>query len=303
MTRFLDLVRVAAQYVDLSDLVLIEYFFGAAFLRLLRPSGQFVSDVRTASIHPRAPTRFVSDALTRLELKFFRNLCVISEGLKERLGMPAQALVLPLGADPIIGPPKDFSAGLRLLYIGTLTNRRIEATIQGLRMFLDKNHSSGDLSYSIVGDGYGQERAQLTELAARLGLQDRVTLHGYVHHTAIRPHFDSSNVGVSFIPITPYYDHQPPTKTFEYLLAGMPVIATDTAENRRVISQERGVLIEDNAAAFAEGLEVLSSNLTKFDSKAIREQAMAYSWESIIEKSMVPYLERLVRSSSPRDTS
>lgn len=41
--------------------------------------------------------------------------------------------------------------------------------------------------------------------------------------------------------MTEYYDSQPPTKTFEYALSGLYVLATKTRENEKVITNDNGV--------------------------------------------------------------
>ena len=105
---------------------------------------------------------------------------------------------------------------------------------------------------------------------------------GQIPHDKIKPYFDLHNIGVSYIPKTEYFDVQPPTKTFEYLLSGMPVIATDTLENKRVICSKNGVLINDTAEAFYQGLVRIYTDKNNFDSISIRNSSMQYTWYKIV---------------------
>jgi len=50
----------------------------------------------------------------------------------------------------------------------------------------------------------------------------------------------------------PYYDCQPATKTFEYILSGMVCIATSTYENKKLINNINGVLCNDIQKALQE---------------------------------------------------
>jgi len=104
------------------------------------------------------------------------------------------------------------------------------------------------------------------------------------------------NVGVSYVPITPYFDVQPPTKTFEYLLAGMPVIATRTKENEKVINEYNGVLIDDTPEDFRNGLALLYERISanKFTSSRIIESSESYTWERIVRNNFKLYIESLL---------
>jgi len=88
------------------------------------------------------------------------------------------------------------------------------------------------------------------------------------------------------------YDCQPPTKTFEYVFAGMPVIATATSENRRVINRTNGILIKDDPKSFYEALRELYFRREEFYSEKIRHSCLGYSWESIVKKNLIPYLAK-----------
>jgi hypothetical protein len=93
--------------------------------------------------------------------------------------------------------------------------------------------------------------------------------------------------------MTTYYDTQPPTKTFEYLLSGMAVIATATSENRRIINSTNGVLISDDATGFANGLEKLFKRRHEFSSDEIRKPLMQHTWDNIVNFRLKPYLTDL----------
>ena len=90
--------------------------------------------------------------------------------------------------------------------------------------------------------------------------------------------------------MTPYFDCQPPTKTFEYLLSGMPVIATATYENSLVVNDGNGVLINDTADSFCEGLEKLANNRVVYNSEKILTTCKQYTWENIIHNDLKSYL-------------
>ena len=228
--RFSAFVRSAIRTTYESfDVVLVEEFPGSWTIPAFGSRAVYVLDIRTGSVAPKRWVRALIDTTIRCDALCYRHVCVISEGLRARLRLsPRRAHILPLGAVPIEIGEKDFRAGLRLLYVGTLTGRRIEDTVIGVHEAARRGIA---ITYDIVGDGWTDERSRLASLIERLGIGHSVHLHGFIHHDELRPLYERCNVGVSYVPRTPYYDVQPPTKTFEYLLAGMPVIATATSEN------------------------------------------------------------------------
>ena len=96
--------------------------------------------------------------------------------------------------------------------------------------------------------------------------------------------YEESNIGVSYVPITSYYNYQPVTKTFEYLMSGLPVIATATYENKLIINQSNGILIEDNPKSFCEGLIQMHQLLHNYDDISIKQEMKEYQWKNIAIK-------------------
>ncbi|MEJ2414723.1 MAG: glycosyltransferase, partial [Sulfurimonas sp.] len=182
---------------------------------------------------------------------------------------------------------------LNLIYVGTLNNRNIDRLVLGVIEYCKRNNAKyPDIKLTIIGDGYGSELQELHELVENNKLEDTISILGRIPHDRLKPYFDSHNIGVSYIPITKYYDNQPPTKTFEYLTSGMLVLATGTSENINVIDNSNGVIIGDSPEDVCRGIEVLSQNLKHYSSEAIIENSKKYSWSKII-KDFDYYLEQI----------
>jgi glycosyltransferase involved in cell wall biosynthesis len=274
------------------DVIFVRYFPGCLLLRLCHPRRRFVLDIRTGSIAPNPLTRWAQDLLLRLESRGFRHVTIISASLARKLGL-AQVHLLPPGAEPVATPPKDFSV-LHLLYVGTFHGRRLEDTLTAFHQFYREYGHAVAMTYDIIGDGSNGARGRLRMWAQNHGLADVVSLPGFLPHGELTRYYEKCNVGVSYIPINSIYDCQPPTKTFEYLLAGLPVIATNTSENAAVITEHNGLLIADTPAAFCEALRQLVTLRDGYSSDRIRRDALKYSWETIVRSHLVPFLNSLV---------
>lgn len=272
------------------DICFMKYYIGCSLSRTCVPGVNYIFDVRSASVKKNALSRTLYDMILKTESRFFANITVISPGLAKYLGLEGRSTVLPLGSNVVSGVDKSFG-GLRLLYVGTLDNRKIGETIEGVARLRDRYGTDIVERYTIVGNG--REYDLLKRDIERQSLEEVVELRGQIPHCELSSLFDEHNVGISYVPRTRYYDHQPARKTFDYLLSGLAVLGTGTSENKKVINENNGVCIDDNATAFAEGLYQLWKSRDKYDSCRIRNLAMQYSSDHIFQQ-FSDYLETRV---------
>ena len=266
------------------DFIFAVYFPLVSLFKALSPNKNIILDIRTGSINTSRKNRIITNNLIRFESFFFEKISVISESLALKLKLNMKKVfILPLGSDILSTTNKLFN-NLRLFYIGTMDGRNIHQTIYGLKVFLDRNSNPNvNLSYDIVG--YGTEACEniINKAIEDTGLHNKVVFHGRKTHEESKNFFDNCNVGVSYIPITEYYDCQPPTKTFEYIKAGMVCIATETQENKKIVNADNGVLCKDSPEDFCNALAEVTRNLTKWDSNTIRKTLAPYNWAKISE--------------------
>jgi glycosyltransferase involved in cell wall biosynthesis len=293
LLRIVNLIKEVLKHTSSNKtIIFIKYFrVVCTFVRILRPNNPQIIDIRSSSIEPSMFRRFFEDMLLKTETTFFKNITVISYSLAQRLKLQSRCSILPLGAEALSKDNKTFDK-LKLLYVGTLHNRNIHKSIEGFAKFYKTNKKAHNSTFTIIGAGLGTEVEQLKNLVKELKLQGAVHILGRVPHNQIQQYFDIHNIGVSYIPLTPYYDVQPPTKTFEYLLSGLAVIATETYENKLIIDQTNGILIGDSAEDFYRGLEEIKSQLQHFNSETIRNQSLKYEWQNITH-SLDQYLQKI----------
>lgn len=255
-------------------------------LSKLFPNRNIVLDVRTLSVSPDKDTRERADNELRRIMKYFKTTTVISQGVGEKLG--GGCPILPLGAEPLSMVAKDFSS-LRLFYIGTFNNRNLSQFIEGLALY-QRDSGDSSITFDVVGGGSPEEEKMIHDTISRTGVSG-VNLHGYLTHDEAKQFFDRCNVGVCYVPVTEYYQHQPPTKLYEYLLSGMSCIATNTISNLEVMNSNNGVVVSDNPEAVADGLLELKSQMKNYQSDSIGFSSQQYHWRNIVEKSLLPIFE------------
>jgi glycosyltransferase involved in cell wall biosynthesis len=276
------------------DFVHIDYFKGCSAFHLCVPNSRMLVDVRSASILIESWKRAIYDFLLKAEVRLFDNIGVISSGLAKHLTLPPRRIITPLGSD-IISHTSKPNNSIKFLYVGTFYNRNIHHTILGFEKFFAAYSRKIQICYTIVGDGTSNELENLRVLVDELGLANHIHLAGRIPLNKLKPFFDSHNIGISYVPITDYYNYQPPTKTFEYLLSGMPVIATMTHENTCIINENNGVLIQDTPTGVFQGMQLIYSRLNQFDDGQIRQQSLNYTWKNIVKNLSEHYKKLLAR--------
>lgn len=272
--------------------ILVVYFEKCDILKKFFPKKRMLLDIRTLSVNVNASIRQAYDTKLIDTCTKYDLITVISQGIKNKINLPHKNIqILPLGADCISHESKNYST-IKLLYVGTLTGRNIDKTIIGLSTYIYKHHDS-TIHYDIIGDGNNHELEQCMELASKLNISKYITFHGRVPYQQLTSFFDKCNVGVSFIPITDYFNEQPPTKTYEYALSGLYTIATKTTANTKLINDSNGLIINDTPEDFTLALEYIKQNKDNIDETSIRNSLKEYSWKNIVNCHLKPILANL----------
>ncbi|MEE0978445.1 MAG: glycosyltransferase family 4 protein [Muribaculaceae bacterium] len=271
--------------------IFVVYFKGCNLLKTCLPWKRMNLDIRTLSVSQNKETRDKLDAQIVATCRKYDSVSIISRGLIEKTGLK-QAHLLPLGSNIISDAPKSYIGTVRLLYVGTLRGRNIDQTIAGFKQFV-ASHPDVDIHYDIIGTGSEQENNAITEMAADPLIKDKITYHGFVRHTELSPFFQKANVGVAYVPVTEYYEFQPPTKVYEYALSGLYTIATDTFSNKELITEQNGVVVKDTPEGFCHGIEKFVAMRHSLSEKAIRKSLADFTWNNVVEQFLRPILSSL----------
>jgi glycosyltransferase involved in cell wall biosynthesis len=294
LLRFYQLVINFTRHTKV-DIIFTIQFKLCFLLAIFSRAKVKILDYRTGNLSLNPLLRKIGNCFLKIDSLFFRHITVISEGLLKILHLNrSRTLILPLGGDSISTQLHSFEI-LNLLYVGTLTSRNIYQTIAGLAIFLSKYPDIADsVSYSIIGFGTPEDETKIKETIDLYLMNNNVHFLGHIKFEDLTSHFNSSNIGVSYVPKTPYYDHQPVTKTFEYANSGLFTIATSTFENRQVITDENGILCEDTPEDFAIAIEKVYLSRHEINDLKIRSSLTDYLWIEIIRNILKPYLAKLL---------
>ncbi|MDR5860827.1 glycosyltransferase family 4 protein [Halomonas eurihalina] len=170
---------------------------------------------------------------------------------------------------------------------------------RGLSRLVEAASSVPSTYFVFIGGG-SQER-ELHELTERLGLAERIHFIPTVALSELPSYTASADIGVQPIENT-CLNHftTDSNKLFEYVIAGLPVVASDMPEIHKVVRQhELGLLVEPgNTKALAEAIQVLVSNPEKRELIAgnAREATKILNWENQ-EHLLVELYEKVLNQS------
>ena len=244
-----------------------------------------------------------------LQCLFMDSIVILCDELKQHwvgLRNLKKAVIVPIGANmkkviPIGKQKKNvFQKSLNvpdgvslLVYCGVISPlRRLDLMVRAFGLVSEKRKS---IRLLIIGDGPSLE--EIKDLAMKLKLEDKVIFTGQVTHQETLDLVAASDIGLSYIPITESYTYNPPLKTFEYLAAGLPTVATRTVSNSKIIRDEyNGILAEDQPHQFAEAILRLlcDDGLQEKLKTNSRMSIMEYDYSTIVQNKMIPLIEDVI---------
>jgi glycosyltransferase involved in cell wall biosynthesis len=156
-----------------------------------------------------------------------------------RIAVPEVILNAPDTATPEDEDPVDLRRELELpadarivLYLGGIVQHR------GLEQLIAAAAERSDLAIVMLGPSTNAYRGELERQAAAQGVGSRVRFLPAVAPRQIRRYAAGADVGVSTIQATYLsYRYALPNKLFDYLHAGLPVVASDFPEMRALIER------------------------------------------------------------------
>lgn len=272
---------------DNIDISFIIYFKKCGIIKKILKDKKMIVDIRTSEINKDENRRKKINKQLINDISPFDHISVISEGVRKLLNIPKEkSYILPLGGKTLIKYEFDkniFSENkLSLIYVGTFNERRIEDTIKAFNKISDKYNGIG-LEYKLIGYTDNKEEEYRIKKIISENKYDNIKFIGRVPNEELGKYFEDSNIGVSYIPITDYFNHQPPTKTYEYLFNGLYTIATKTFENEKIVNDKNGILIQDNWESFYLCLDQLYNKKFNITKREIINTVEEYSWSAICD--------------------
>lgn len=192
---------------------------------------------------------------------------------------------------------------LRLVYVGTVSKPRgRDLMLEAIRL---ANRDEVVAHLTLVGAS-DEEIAYCRRYAIRLGIANAVSVCGRVAGAEIPAIMKDADAGLCLWEDQPWWRFNPPTKLFEYLVAGLPVLASDIRTHTQYISHGRnGLIFKYDSFSLGKAIQQLARRrreLHEMKSRA-RESGHQYLWERL-EPTFLQAIKSLhVAPGSARKTS
>ena len=121
-----------------------------------------------------------------------------------------------------------------------------------------------------------------------------VVFAGYLSHSKVMEYINMSRLGLSLLQPTPRYEKAVPIKLFEYMACGLPVVASNFPEIRKVVKEaDCGILVDPTSVdEIADAILYLlehpeeAERMGDSGRRAVEEK---YNWEKMEEKLLKLY--------------
>lgn len=201
---------------------------------------------------------------------------------------PEKIIHVPNGVDTDEFAPDGRERDPVVIYTGNVGHaQNLEACVRAMA------HVDADATLRIVGDG--DLRPRLERVVADLELGDRVEFTGLVDREAIPPYLRRAAVGLAPLKEGSGLEYAIPSKTYEYMASGLPVVATGRGEIERLIEESgAGVVVENDPEALAATFDSLLADASLRESYG--EAGRAYVTEHFDRTAIARRLSRRIAS-------
>ncbi len=186
--------------------------------------------------------------------------------------------------------------GVKILYYGHIAERLGLSNAARALKYLIKVIPDSTLSiYGKYEPGY---KKKLINLIEELNLQNNIILHNVIERDQIPSIINQHDIGIVPPPLTKYTNLSLPTKAFEYITSGLPVVSTKLISLYKILNDNCVTYVEyGDPKNFAEAIEKLCLNPDLRKSRT--EQAYNVIKEisgQVMNKRYVDIINNLIKS-------
>lgn len=287
------------------DIVHVNAFRGCAPLPILgrRIARTWLLDIRTSNVTSSGWKARLADRITPLESKAYAKALIHSEELGQAMFGNRPFVVVPPGVDIArlsVGERESTRQQLRLspddvviIYIGAMNAERKPLRILETFRQVAETHNTAKLL--MVGDSVLMP--ELRAWAKQQNLEQRIIFTGRVPFEQVQHYVAAADIGFAYVPVTHNFEYNPPLKTVEFLAAGLPTVATNTAGSRMYVRhEENGLLAADDPNQLAQAIFRLIEDreLCCYLRSNARHSVAEYDWRTIIATRLLPLYQQYV---------
>ncbi|MCB1221167.1 MAG: glycosyltransferase [Planctomycetales bacterium] len=182
-----------------------------------------------------------------------------------------------------------------LAYVGGLTE--VRGSLRMLKLMAGLQANGIDAALELVGPADAAHKAQLDGMISELGIR-HVRFHGFQRADSAWPLVAGSHAGLALLSRIPNYEHSYPSKVFEYMALGLPVITSDFELYKDLVEANgAGICVnpDDENEVLDAAMLILTDSEAAAEMSAAGRRAAAekYSWANEEQKLLALYQDML----------
>ena len=181
------------------------------------------------------------------------------------------------------------------IYTGGITSDRgISYVIDAMPRIIE---NIPDFLFVVIGRGYATE--QYLELIQRRKLQNFVRWVGWVDHDKLYDYIRASKIGVIPHNVSDHTNTTIPNKIYDYMVCGIPVVASNAVPMMRIIKEEKcgKIFISGNPISLADAIISIHKNSYGYGENGKTAVLKKYNWENE-EITIKNIIERVMRKAN-----
>ena len=164
------------------------------------------------------------------------------------------------------------------IYTGGITSDRgISVVIDALPRIIEK---IPDFLFVVIGRGYATEK--YLDLIQRRKLQNFVRWIGWVDHDKLYDYIRASKIGLIPHNVSDHTNTTIPNKIFDYMVCGIPVVASNAVPMMRIINEEKcgKIFISGKSVSLADAIISLYKDDYGYGENGKAAVQNKYNWEN-----------------------
>lgn len=234
-----------ASYYHFHD---FELLFVANMIKKRKPNCFIIYDmhenfpamIKTKDWIPKFIRQPLSKILALLEKKWMANVDAVvfaETSYKEHYEQvniyKCDILNLPVWQEPIITKKRE---SFTFVYVGDLVRDR--GVFEMLKLIKNlKMRGYTNVYLKLIGPMHSSIKDEVFDFIIVNELVDMIKMYGRIPYTDIWKHYASAHVGLCLLYPIPNYMHSLATKLFEYMAAGLPILATNIPDWKKLIEE------------------------------------------------------------------
>ncbi len=179
---------------------------------------------------------------------------------------------------------KEKTNRVSLIYVGCISKLRgVFETIEGIKILRENGYP--DIQMKMVGTVFPESiTLEIDSLLSSHNLMHNIKMVGGVPHDKIYGVISKSLIGVAILHPDPNYLESIPTKLFEYMAVGLPVIVSDFPVWKEIVERNKcGICVDPlNPRKLAEAVKSLTEHPEQMEKMSINGKKAVldkYNWE------------------------